>query len=192
MYLPGLALSSATSSATRVHLEVGIDREHARLGDELRDRRDVLARIVGQIRKQQRVDGERAADAHADGGAVGRGLGHRVGGDIAAGARLVLDHEGALWIFLRQALGDERAPRCRASSRRRTGRRMRTVFAGQVLRQCRACGGRAAAVKAPMTAFEQGGRQGCGHRGYSMRGAPACIDRLYPLLRRTVMVMRSE
>ena len=38
-------------------------------------------RIVGQLGEQQRVDGERPADADADGRAVGRGLGDRVGAD---------------------------------------------------------------------------------------------------------------
>ena len=92
--------------------------------------RDVLARVVGQIRKQQRIDGERAADADADGGAVGRGLGDGVGGEIAAGARLVLDQECAGGIFLWSGRRRRGAPRCRASNPGRTGPRMRTVLAG--------------------------------------------------------------
>ena len=90
-----------------VDVEARIDRERARLADELRDRRNILARIVGQGRKQQGVDGQRPADAHAQGRAIGRGFGDRIGGEIAAGARLVLDQENAVGVFLHQAVGDQ-------------------------------------------------------------------------------------
>ena len=75
----GIGLHQRDQLTDSVDLEIEIDRQRARLRDELRDRRDVLARIVGQGREQQRVDGERSADADADGRAVGLGLGHQVG-----------------------------------------------------------------------------------------------------------------
>ena len=89
-----------------VNHNAGIDRERARLRHQLGDRRDVGLGVVGQLREQQRVDGERPADADPDGGAVGRGLGHRVGADVAARARLVVDDERLTELFL-QMVGDQ-------------------------------------------------------------------------------------
>ena len=57
------------------------------------DRRQVLARIEGERRIEQLGDGEVDVDHHAHRVIVAR-LGHDVGGDIAAGAGLVVDHDG--------------------------------------------------------------------------------------------------
>ena len=106
LYLPGSRFNSAISSADAVNLNVGINRERARLRHQLGDRSDVGLGVVGQLGEQQRVDGKRPADADADGGAVGRGLGDRVGAGVAAGAGLVLDHERLAELFL-QMIGNQ-------------------------------------------------------------------------------------
>ena len=92
--LARIALQQLDQIGDGVDPHTRVDHQRAGLRDQLRDRRDILLRIVGQLGEQQRVDRERPADADADGGAVGRGLGDRVGADIAARARLVLDDEG--------------------------------------------------------------------------------------------------
>ena len=122
MYLPGLALSSATSSATVLTLSSGLTASALGCVTSCVIGAMSLARIVGQLGEQQRVDGERPADADADGGAVGRGLGDRVGAEIAAGARLVLDHEGAVRIFLRKPVGDQARHDVGRRARLRTAR----------------------------------------------------------------------
>ena len=106
MYLPGFFADELDQRRHAVDAEAGVDRERARLRHQHGDQRKVLARVVGQVREQQRVDGERAADADADGGAVRRCLGHRVGAGIAARSRPVLDDEG-LSGFLLELIGKE-------------------------------------------------------------------------------------
>ena len=103
----GIGLQQRDQFGDRIDLEFVAHRQRARLRDQLRDRGDVLFRIVGQLREQQRVNGQRAADADADRGAVGRGLGDGIGADIAAGAGLVLDDERAVGIFFAQLVGDQ-------------------------------------------------------------------------------------
>src|SRR5256885_8033035 len=56
-----------------------------------RDRSDVPLRIVRKTPEQKPVDGEGAADAHADGVAVRRRLGDQIGTEIAARAGPVVD-----------------------------------------------------------------------------------------------------
>jgi hypothetical protein len=102
----GIGLDQRHQFANCFHAKIVVDRQRARLRDELGDRRDILARVVGQAREQQRVDGKRAADGNADGRAIGLGLGYHVGAGVAAGARLVLDHEGAAGVFLLHLVGD--------------------------------------------------------------------------------------
>jgi hypothetical protein len=88
----------------------------ARLRDQLRDRRDVLGRIVGKLGEQQRVDGQRSADGNSDRGAVGLGLGNGIGAEIAARSRLVLDHEGLSELLL-QAVRDQARHHVRRGAR---------------------------------------------------------------------------
>jgi hypothetical protein len=71
---------------------------------------EILARIVGQLAEQQGVDGERPRNADAERVAVRLGLGDRIGAEIAAGARLVLNQE-RLAELLRQPVRDHRATR---------------------------------------------------------------------------------
>ena len=115
LYLPGIVLQQLDQLGDVVDPERRRNRQRAWLRDQLRDRRDVLLRVVGQLGEQQRVDGERPADADADDRAVGLGLGDRVGAEIAAGARLVLHHESAARIFLAELIGDQ--PRHRVGRR---------------------------------------------------------------------------
>jgi hypothetical protein len=90
-----------------VDLEFGIDHEHARLRDELRDGRDILVRVVWQVRKQECIGRKRAANADAEGSAIGRCFCYDVGGEIAARAWFVFDQECGVGVFLHQGLGDE-------------------------------------------------------------------------------------
>ena len=70
-----------------------------------RDRHEVLLGVVGQLRIDRSVDGV-IGRGEQQRVAVGRGLGSRIGGDDAAGARLVLDHERPPEVF-RHARGHE-------------------------------------------------------------------------------------
>ena len=72
--------------------------------------------IVGQLREQRLVDGERPGCCIAERVAVGLGLGHRIGADVAAGAGLVLHHERDAEIF-RQPLRNQ--PRSHVGGRAR-------------------------------------------------------------------------
>jgi hypothetical protein len=66
----------------------------------------ISARIVRHAGEQQRIDRQRPADRQAERVAVGRGLGDRVGAEIAARARLVLDHEVLAELVL-EVIGDQ-------------------------------------------------------------------------------------
>jgi hypothetical protein len=78
-------------SSAAVDVEVIINHQYAGQAYQLRNRGNVLGWIVRQFRKQQRVDRKRPADRNPNGGAVRLGLGDRVGAEIAACPRLVLD-----------------------------------------------------------------------------------------------------
>ena len=92
---------STLSAAT-----VGLTRQHARLGGQDGDGRDVLLRLVGHLGEQQRVDHQRPDDADAQRVPVGRRLGRRRSTGVAAGARPVLHHERRAEPLL-QALGHD-------------------------------------------------------------------------------------
>ena len=70
------------------------------------DRRDVLGLVVGHVLEHELVDGVGARRADHEGVAVGLGLRDEVGGDVAAGAGLVLDDE-LLTEFFRDFGGDD-------------------------------------------------------------------------------------
>jgi hypothetical protein len=66
----------------------------------------VLARVKGHLREEERVDRLDAGGADQQGVAIGRGLGHRVGRHIAVGAGAVLNDDG-LAQRLRQRLAHD-------------------------------------------------------------------------------------
>ena len=73
--------------------EFGWDGEHVGRDEHLRDRRKILDRIERQFVIQARIDDQRRVAAHQQRGAIGGCLGDALGGDVAAGAGNVLDHE---------------------------------------------------------------------------------------------------
>ena len=163
--LAGILLEQRDQLGDGVDLELRIDREDARLRHQLRDRRDVFRRVVGQFRKQQRVDGERAADADADSGAVGRGFRDQIGGEIAAGAGLVLDQENTVGIFLGQPITDK--PRHDVRRRTRPEWHQNVHGLGRPSRRCRLrrCrhAGREQQQQRHHNAFERRPLRGCDH-----------------------------
>jgi hypothetical protein len=91
---------------------------HVGLGDQQRHRREIADRVVAQRRIEELVGGKPWPDDE-DGVAVGIGTGHHVGGDVAAGAGLVLDHH-RLAPHLLQAVADQpRGDVSRAARRKR-------------------------------------------------------------------------
>ena len=92
--MPGCALASATSSATVLTGTSRRNGEHVRRDEYLRDRREILERVEWQCFIQARIDDQRRVAAHQQRVAVGGRLGDAIGGDVAAGAGNVLDHEG--------------------------------------------------------------------------------------------------
>ena len=54
---------------------------------------EVSFRIIGKVREERLVNGERPRRRQPDRVAAGRGLGDRRGADVAAGPGLVLDNE---------------------------------------------------------------------------------------------------
>ena len=70
-----------------------IDHQHVGCAADQRDRREILDRIIRQVRAEAERDsvGARGCDAHRV--AVGRGLGDRVGAEIAARTDTILDHD---------------------------------------------------------------------------------------------------
>ena len=93
--------------------------QHTRLRREHRDQREVLAGVIRHFRKQQGVDGKRAAETDADGITIGIRLSDRVSTGIGAGARAILDHE-RLAEFLLHMFADQPPDhvRCRAGAER--------------------------------------------------------------------------
>ncbi len=74
--------------------------EHQRRGGDQRDRREILARVVGQLRPEQAgIDREGAVD-QPDGVAVGRRGRDRLRADLARPAAAIVDHEALLELLL--------------------------------------------------------------------------------------------
>jgi hypothetical protein len=71
-----------------------MDHPGERLLRSARDRREVAQRVVAELRIERRVDRHRAGVGHPQRIAVGRRLGDELGADRAAGAGLVVDHDG--------------------------------------------------------------------------------------------------
>jgi hypothetical protein len=85
--------------------QVVVDDQHQRDARDTRDRRDALGEIERQGRIERGVDGV-GSRGQQQRVAVRRRDDHGLRADIAAGARLVLDHEG-LAEFFAEALADQ-------------------------------------------------------------------------------------
>ena len=72
----------------------GARHDHQRRAGDQADRRQVLHRIVGKLGVQRRVDREVAGLPHHQRVAVPRRLGRGIHAEVAAGAGLVVHHEG--------------------------------------------------------------------------------------------------
>ena len=90
---PGFSLRQPDQVRHRVDRQRRIDHQHERHAREERDRREVLARIVGKVLAHGDVDREHRARRHHDGVAVRRRVRDRRGRRHAAAARPVLHHE---------------------------------------------------------------------------------------------------
>jgi len=77
----------------RADAEPRVDGKRARLSRQRGDVGEILARIIGELAEQQRIDRERPRNAESQHVAVGLGLGDRVGAEIAARTGLVLHHK---------------------------------------------------------------------------------------------------
>ena len=77
----------------RLDRQLGIDREHELVGGDARHRQEVIERVEAQLGIDMGIDGDAAVGMKEQRVAVGGGLRDRVGGDVAVGARAVLDHD---------------------------------------------------------------------------------------------------
>ena len=75
----------------RFHRQRRMYHQHHRPADDLRDRREILLRVVGQILAQGHVDGHRPGIGQHHGVTVGWGFRHHVSADAATGAAAVID-----------------------------------------------------------------------------------------------------
>ena len=69
-----------------------VHHQRLRRQAEIRNRREIVDRIVGQFRIQRGVDAEGARYRHRQRITIGRGFGPQIGAQHRAGARLVIDH----------------------------------------------------------------------------------------------------
>ena len=114
--LAGIRSGERDQLGHRVRRHLRVHQQHVRNRGDHRDRHE-LRRVVGQARVQQPVDHQRRRRRGEQRVAVRIGLEHRVGADVAGGARAVLD-DHRLAPLLRQA-----SPRRCAASGRRCRRR---------------------------------------------------------------------
>ena len=114
--MPGCDLGERDELVERLRRHVGMDHQDGRQRDQRGDRREILDRVVAEVGVERGIDRHRAGIAEHQHVAVGRGLRHQVGGDDAARAGHVLDHE-------RLAEGGWRTCRPEAAPARRDCRR---------------------------------------------------------------------
>ena len=91
--LAGLRLGERHQFRHGLDRQLGRNGEHVRRDEYLRDRREILDRVEWQCFVQARIDDQRRVAAHQQRVAVGGRLGDAIGGDVAAGAGNILDHE---------------------------------------------------------------------------------------------------
>ena len=104
--LAGIALGERDQLGDRFRRNGGVHQHDQRAGRDQADRREILARVVADIRIERRIDRVRAGAAEAERVAVGRGLRDLARRDRAARAALVLDHD-LLAERLAHLLGDD-------------------------------------------------------------------------------------
>ncbi len=105
--------------ADRVNRQGRVDQHDQRAGADQADGREILARVVADIRIERRIDAERPGTADHQRVAVRRAPGDLAGRDRAAGAGAVLDHD-LLAERPAHLVGNRCAPsrRCRRRPRR--------------------------------------------------------------------------
>ena len=91
--LAGLRLGERDQLGIGLRRHVVVDREDARHDQEPRDRGEIAHHVVGLVRQQRRIDGQRAVGAPVERRAVRRGFRHAVAADAAARAGHVLDRD---------------------------------------------------------------------------------------------------
>ena len=91
-----LALCQRDKFLQGCHLDRRMYDDHVRYHRHLRDRLEVLDRVVGHLRVQRDVDGVRTGHAHHQRVAVGGGFGHHLRPYVAAGAAAVFHHHRLL------------------------------------------------------------------------------------------------
>jgi len=102
--LPGLRLGERDQLLHVLRGHANVQRERAvACGDEAHHV-EVAHQVEGKLRVERGIDGAGAGRAERDRIAVGRGARHRFRGEIASGARAVLDDES-----LAEGLGEARA-----------------------------------------------------------------------------------
>jgi hypothetical protein len=107
---PGFAFAAATRVGERLVRRLRRNDEDERRARDEADRHEVLERVVRQLRIERRVDREVARLPEDDRVAVGRRLRRLVDAEVAAGAGLVVDHEGPARVgrhVLRHLAGDD-------------------------------------------------------------------------------------
>ena len=120
MYLFGSAFALATRSAIDVMPEFGLHEQHVRRVHQLRDRREVLDRIVGQALEQAGVHRDRGRGEQQR-VAVRVGARHHRDAEVAAAAGAVVD-DHALPERLRQRLRQDARDDVGRPARPRTAR----------------------------------------------------------------------
>jgi hypothetical protein len=117
-------LAAAISSAHVVDRHARVHREDVGHVAHVDDGLEIRDRVVRKRLEQVGRDGVRVHVAHEDGVAVGRGLRDHVGGDGAARAGAVLDHERLPEVFL-QLLRDEARDHVGSAARRESHQHLR-------------------------------------------------------------------
>ena len=148
--LVGLALHQARNSGMFLHAvrHGRADAEAEIEGAGQRHGGDVDEGVVGELLVDVRIDHQHRGRRLQDHAAVGRRTLHRLDRDLAARARLVLDHARSWRRCRRQVLGDAAAERVGRAARREAGddldgvERLAALRAGAAGRQAK--GGKAA------------------------------------------------
>ena len=91
--MPGLFLRQRDQVGDRAHRQRRVHAYDQGAGGDEADRGEILARVVADIAVERRIDGQRAGAAEPQRVAVGHALGDLAGGDAAACAATIFDHD---------------------------------------------------------------------------------------------------